>query len=659
MKKNRKITDEFGFLLMLIAYIILCIVLGVSNIKLMFIAIGIGLVAVVISLLSIGKLKAAMSKVLMKSVLDNGEADSILSETELPVMLSNSEGKILWVNEVFGKQIGNGRNVVLENTKDVFENFSPEDCTEAGGSELMVGDDHFEAFSQLNETGNGTVYITYFIRDTELYENSEEYLNSKPVVMMFVVDNYDETITSASEHYRSDILFKVSNEIERFVNSVKGVLFSLSSKDFVAIVEERHMDRIVQDKFSVLDRVREIETGGLPVTLSIGVGRYGTNLYENRVIARDSLSMALGRGGDQAAMKTASGYSFFGGSTKAVEKRNKVKARLVAQDLGDVIKRYQKILIMGHRYSDLDAVGSCIGLAKICQVYGRKAMIVTDPETTLAKQLYSRALITGMNDVFITPAEGYEYADANTLVIVTDCHSRTMLDMPETLDKTRHHAVVDHHRLTVSKIEDTELFYHETSSSSCCEMVTELIEYTATAEVRLNPFEATALLSGIMLDTKNFSLQTGVRTYDAASYLRSCGADPAEARKYLATDFDVYRLKSRLVSDAEFYKGCAVVISEDRDIEGLKLAIPQTADELLNVEGVKASIAAAYENGEYRISARSFGLYNVQLIMEELGGGGHQTMAGAQLKDIGTDELKTKIFEAIDNYLAKNKGVGR
>ena len=257
MKKNRKITDEFGFLLMLIAYIILCIVLGVSNIKLMFIAIGIGLVAVVISLLGIGKLKAAMSKVLMKSVLDNGEADSILSETDLPVMLSNSEGKILWVNEVFGKQIGNGRNVVLENTKDVFENFSPEDCTEAGGSELMVGDDHFEAFSQLNETGNGAVYITYFIRDTELYENSEEYLNSKPVVMMFVVDNYDETITSASEHYRSDILFKVSNEIERFVNSVKGVLFSLSSKDFVAIVEERHMDRIVQDKFSVLDRVRK------------------------------------------------------------------------------------------------------------------------------------------------------------------------------------------------------------------------------------------------------------------------------------------------------------------------------------------------------------------------------------------------------------------
>ena len=658
MKKNRKITDEFGFLLMLIAYIILCIVLGVENVKLMFVAIGIGLVAVVFSLLNIQKLKSGMTKVLMKSILDNGEADSILKETALPVMLSNSEGKILWVNDIFDKQIGRGRSIVLENTKDVFDSFSAEKCAEAGGSEVVVGDDHFEAFSQLNNTGSGSVYITYFVRDTEIYNNSEEYLNSKPVVLMFVVDNYDETLTQASEHYRSDILFKVNNELERFVNSVKGVLFSLSSKDYVAIVEERHMDAIVQNKFDVLDRVREIETGGLPVTLSIGVGRYGSNLYENRVIARDSLSMALGRGGDQAAMKTASGYSFFGGSTKAVEKRNKVKARLVAQDLGDVIRKYSKILIMGHRYSDLDALGSCIGLAKICRVYGKKAMIVIDPETTLAKLLYSRALITGMNDAFLTPQEAYEYADSSTLIIVTDCHSRVMLDMPEILDKTSHLVVVDHHRLTVNKIDETELFYHETSSSSCCEMVAELLEYTVSAEVRVNPFEATAMLSGIMLDTKNFSLQTGVRTYDAASYLRSCGADPAEARKYLSTDFDVYKLKSKLVGDAEFYKGCAVVISEERDVAGLKLAIPQTADELLNVEGVKAAIAAAYENGEYRVSARSFGQYNVQLIMEELGGGGHQTMAGAQLRDLTIDELKSRIFEAIDKYLEKNKGVG-
>ncbi|MGI5888742.1 MAG: DHH family phosphoesterase [Oscillospiraceae bacterium] len=660
--RRKKLTDEAAFLLLLTAYIVLCVLLGVANLKLCIIALCVGLAAVILFLINLGSLRNTLDRAILGTKQkEKSTTAELLNSLPAPALVTDSSGKVLWYNRTFSStMLKKGDSMVFEYAQDVLRDYDVQKLAEAGEDSIEFRGRHYDVFAAKMGSESSTSVVSIFNDDTEEHADAVEYRRSRPVVLMFVIDNYEELFSSTSETDRSDLLLKVNNELDKYVSSYNGILMHLSSKDFVAIVEERSLDEMLSGKFKILDTVRNIKTDSIPMTLSIGVGRGGKDYREDRVLARDALNMALGRGGDQAAMRTSDGFSFYGGTTKAVERRNKVKARIVATALGDIVKSSTKIMISGHRFSDNDSLGSAIGVAKIAQVYGKEAKIVIDPKTTLAKSLYRKALVTGMNDKFLSPDSAMEYADSGTLLIVVDCHSAKMLDRPEIAEKAGSLAVIDHHRLTVDMIENAALFYHETSSSSCSELVTELVEYLSTAEIRLNPFEATALLSGIMLDTKNFSLQTGVRTYDAASYLRSAGADPIAARGFFSTSFDTYRLKVKIVSEADIYRGCAVAVVTDADMNDIRLAAPQAADELLNVDGVKASIVAALEGEEYRLSARSLGEYNVQLIMEKLGGGGHQTMAGAQIKSSGMtpSEMRDKIHSAIDEYIMDNRKEG-
>ncbi len=326
----------------------------------------------------------------------------------------------------------------------------------------------------------------------------------------------------------------------------------------------------------------------------------------------------------------------------------------MASALIDLFHEHENVVVMGHKMSDLDSLGSAIGVSRAAKIAGSDVNVVFDPKNTLATLMYEKYKADGDSQLFITPNEASEYIDKNTLIVVVDCHTYSQLDMPALLEKTSNIVVIDHHRRMVGYIENAVLFYHEPYASSCSEMIAELLQHIETSEHKPTKLDSEVMLAGIMLDTKNFSIRTGVRTFDAASYLRRLGADPIVAKTFFSISMDEYQHKAELVSMAREYHGCAIVITDTLP-DNLRVVVPQTADDLLNIEGIKASIVAVKSNGTYNISARSMGVYNVQLIMEEMGGGGHQTMAGAQIDNVDSALIKEMIYNAIDKYLEQNE----
>lgn len=387
------------------------------------------------------------------------------------------------------------------------------------------------------------------------------------------------------------------------------------------------------------------------VTLSIGIGRTADTIAESEGYAKQALEMAQGRGGDQAAIKTVSGFEFYGGVSKGIERANKVKARIIANQLIQLVESSDRVYIMGHKFSDLDSVGSSVGLACAIRNLGNTAHVVVNSLSSLSTQLIDR-LKAGedqKNTLFMSPEEANETITDNSLLIITDTHNPLMLESQELHAKAKQVVIIDHHRKTVNFIDNSLIFYHEPYASSASEMVTEILNYFGKAG-KITALQAEALLSGIMLDTKNFTIKTGVRTFEAAAFLRKLGADTVNVKGLFANTIENYRQKAALVSKADIYKRCAIasttVYSPD-----MRLVASQAADELLGIENVDASfVYYKSSNEEIYVSARSLGALNVQLVMEYLGGGGHQTMAAAQLKGISVEEAGRRVKKAIDDY---------
>jgi c-di-AMP phosphodiesterase-like protein len=408
---------------------------------------------------------------------------------------------------------------------------------------------------------------------------------------------------------------------------------------------------MTRDRFSILDRVRGAFTAdGLTVTVSIGVGQ-GKTMQECESMARQALEMALARGGDQTAIKTVNGFDFYGGRSKGVERRTKVRTRVIANALSDLIRSSDRVLVMGHRQSDLDCLGSAIALTVAARRMGKEAVTVVRRRTTMAGDLYDRYVDAGKADLFAEPDAIIERITPRTLLIITDTHSQTMLDCPEIYEAASRVAIIDHHRKVVNHIQDTALGYHEPSSSSACELVTELLQYMG--EALIGRDEADALLAGIMLDTRNFVLHTGVRTFEAAAHLRRLGADTVAVKRMFSGGLEMYQKKCDLVSKAEQYHNTAIVTTEE-DYSDCRAVPAQAADELLSIQGIKASFVLCVAGDEVIISARSYGECNVQLIMEALGGGGHLTMAGTQLKNTTVAAARERLCAAIDDYFKNN-----
>ncbi len=593
------------------------------------------------------RLRTYVAAQLCSTDFENSRIQYSLTGLPIPTMLV-ADGRILWYNTFFREKVLQGSDAVTRPVDRVFPDLDLAVCSRPHGQDLTVGDRRFTAYAG-SAKGSRGASIVYLVDDTFYKQTLEEYTESRPACLIIVIDSYDELFDDMKDSEQAKELEAINSLLETYIGRSTGFLRRVSNSRYIAVVEERDVRWMIQERFDILDKVRALHPGGL-TTLSIGVGHGGKTLQECHQMARESIDIALGRGGDQAAVKTVDGFEFYGGISHGVEKRSHVRSRIISRALCDLIKKSDSVIVMGHRMSDLDAVGSAIGALRICKMCGVPAVIAINSDATLAGPLLKTFLDAGCGKDFITPDQTLEVITPNTLLIVVDTYQVRLLESQKIYEKCKRVVVIDHHRMAVGHIDRPLLLYHEPYASSASELICELLQFMP-KEGNITPLEAQALLAGIMLDTRSFALHVGVRTFEAAAWLRSRGAQTAETKLLFNTSKEEYEARAHIVESAYIYKGCAIALSGELDA-GMNVVLPMAANDLLTINGVDASFVAVAKNGGVNISARSMGALNVQVILEPLGGGGHLMMAGAQLQNCTLDAAEHKIREQIDLYRA-------
>lgn len=645
--KNRFISTDLLILILTVASAAFAITAAVTN-PVVAGLVGAGLLIVAIIL----GVNANATRKIVKSIFYGSGKHSNLQQLSfeklnIPVAII-SKDTIVWYNDVFREKMLGGNDSYLIQTEKIIPGFEVEKSCSETGFDIVIEGREYTVFSS-TPTEETKLWVSYFVDDTQYKNDQREYRLSRPVIMQIAVDTYDDVLKDLKESTRAQIMAKLDQMIEDAVLRNNGLVNKYGTSRYTVVLEERNYANFSGNQFDILSEAKKIG-GEYSVTLSVGVGKGGVDFAENDALSRQALDMALGRGGDQAVVKTQDGYEFFGGNSRSVEKRSKVRSRIVANALKDIILQSENVLVMGHKMSDLDSVGSAVGMAAIVKSLERKVNIVIDENRSLANNLIDWVKQEeGHENLFITPEKAQSMVEYNTLLIIVDTHTAKMAEDTALCEMCRKKVIIDHHRKMVDYITDTVVSYHEPYASSASELVTELLQYMLPVNAKLTPVESGALLSGIMLDTRNFSEKAGVRTFEAAAYLRRQYVDMSTIIKLFAIPKEIYEAKACLVNKAERYKGVAISMS-DKFTDEVQLAVPQAANDLLTIEGVEASVVALMVNDTIRVSARSLGGMNVQVLMEYLGGGGHLTMAGAQLKDMTLEQAKEKIYESIDNY---------
>ena len=593
------------------------------------------------------RLRTFVAKNLCSTDFENSRIQYSLTGLPIPTMLI-ADGRVLWYNTIFREEVLNGTDAVTRPIDRLFPELDLAVCSRPHGQDLTVGNKRFTAYAGAAKGSRGA-NIVYLVDDTVYKQTLEEYTASRPACLIIVIDSYDELFDDMKDSEQAKELEAINRLLEAYIAKSTGFLRKISNSRYIAVVEERDIHWMLQERFEILDQVRALHPGGF-TTLSIGVGHGGKTLQECHQMARESIDIALGRGGDQAAVKTVDGFEFYGGISHGVEKRSHVRSRIIANALCDLIKKSDSVIIMGHRMSDLDAIGSAIGVLRICKICGVPAVIAVNSDATLAGPLLKTFIDAGEGHNFIPPDQTLDVITPRTLLIVVDTYQKRLLESQKIYEKCKRVVVIDHHRMAVGHIDNPLLLYHEPYASSASELVCELLQFLP-KEDNITALEAQALLAGIMLDTRSFALHVGVRTFEAAAWLRSRGAQTADTKLLFNTSKEEYEARAHIVESAYIYKGCAIALSEELDA-GMNVVLPMAANDLLTINGVDASFVAVAKNGGVNISARSMGALNVQVILEPLGGGGHLMMAGAQLHDCTLQDAETRIREQIDIYRA-------
>ncbi len=586
-------------------------------------------------------------------VLAAGEEEA-LQEFAMPVAVVAPAGDLVWTNRAFAESLGKGRPCLGENVLKYIYPKTFRQVLEERGASVSHGGREYTVYGAWAQRG----HILYFVDDTYFKNVDKEFRERRPVVCLAVFDNREEMARDSLGGEESRVTAEVEAALRGWVvDELKGFIRKMSNGRYLFITDDAHIEEAKQKRFRVLDQVRQVKNSRnhMSATVSIGVGGGARTIAESERWARQAIDMALGRGGDQVAVKQGGDtYEFFGGLSKGVEKRDKVRTRVIAATLTDHVKASDRVFIMGHTNSDLDSVGSAVGMwAAIYKGLEKQANIVINRGSTLAGSLVDMVDEAYPDeDLFISPMEALQAATERSLLIVVDTHSVNYVESRELLSHISRVVVIDHHRMMVTHIKNALIFYHEPYASSASEMVAELAQYIKSSAI--DSVDAQALLAGIMLDTKNFVLKTGVRTFEASAYLRRWGADTVSVKKLFANTLESYKRRSQLVSGAEIYKGCAIATSS-WEFEDMRVAAAQAADELLSIQGVLASFVLYKTGVDVSISGRSLGDVNVQVILEEFGGGGHLTMAGAQIKNITIGEARRALIRALDNKLEETK----
>ncbi|MBQ2848000.1 MAG: DHH family phosphoesterase [Clostridia bacterium] len=577
----------------------------------------------------------------------------VLSSFPFPVAVCDGKGYIKWCSDLFFNEISCGEITQTDKIEKYTGGIDIDSIVHSQETCVCVDGRYYSVYTVSYQSGGEECFGLYFLDNTRLKKTELEYLETLPYAVMIEMDNLDDSRTDFRDSERTEVRSQVEAALDNWTEAYGSFIKKIGDDRYLILTEKKNISRMIEDRFSVLETVRGYEYKGkkIGVTLSIGVSS-GDSFKACEKNARKALEMALGRGGDQVAIRSHDGYDYIGGVSKSAEKRNKVKSRIVGSTLAELIKSSSNVILMGHSFTDLDAIGAAVGLANAVQSFNIPVYIATDRKKTLAGSLIEKLDSEGMGDMIIGQEHALELIGKKSLLIVVDTHIESFVEFPKLYEKAETKVIIDHHRRAVTDIESALIFHHDPGASSTCEMVTELLPYI-NPELNISSTVAEALLAGIMLDTKDFVIGTGVRTFEAAAYLKDKNADTVKVKRLFANTLEMNKLRTSVISSAEGFMKCAIAVA-DFSSKDIRVISAQAADELLKVNNIKASFVMFENAGAVNISARSFGEINVQIIMESLGGGGHQTMAACQLKGYDFKKARAELEDAIKEFFDKN-----
>ncbi len=598
----------------------------------------------------------------------------LLGKLEIPYALLDTNGRFLWRNEAFFQLAGEDSDF-QKSVTSLFGEINKDRIAAIGEDPLVFGlksdhhtyratlqqltIDNFREKKEVTDSLNLSMdrVIAFMLFDeTRLVALRQKNIDQELVVAQVSIDNYEETIDSVEAVRRALLVALIDRKVNKYFQSSDAIVRKNDRDKYIVLFQRKYLAKMEEDRFSILEEIKNTKAGNdNEITLSIGIGLGGRSYTQNTEYARAAMDLALGRGGSQAAIKSGDETRYYGIRGREVEKNTRVKARVKAQALREIMTSRDTILVMGHKITDIDAFGAAVGVYVAARELGKEARIVVDTVTSSLRPLVS--LFTGdrgyPEHMIISPEEALQIVDKHTLVVVVDTNRPNYTVAPDLLNRTRHIVVFDHHRQGEEVVQNPVLSYIEPYASSACEMIAEVLQYFS-EKVQLRPTEADCIYAGILIDTDNFAAKVGVRTFEAAAYLRRNGADVIRVRKMLREDMATYKARAQVVRDAEVYHDhYAVAICETTDVESPTIVGAQAANELLNIVGIKASFVITDYRGKVYISARSIDEVDVQKLMEQLGGGGHLNIAGAQIPGDDIDEVKQKLIKLIDEHVDK------
>ncbi|MCI9247221.1 MAG: phosphoesterase [Clostridia bacterium] len=588
-------------------------------------------------------------------------AKNTMINSPFSLVIVETDGNVVWKSNKFSQEFANIdiKNILNDLVKQIkleIEN-NPENPERDIQKEVEIGDKIYQILGKYTKAKEKYMLTLYFLDNTEHIQIEQNYQDSQICVGVIMIDNFEEVNQRIEDEDKPVVKAKIEKSIYEWAASFEGLVVKSERDTFVCIFEQRYLAELEEGKFRILDTIKELELSDkIQITLSIAVSNEGESNYEKYKSAQAGLDIALGRGGDQAVVREDGKYTFFGGRTQEVEKLTKVKARIVSHALEELISEADKVMVMGHTNGDMDSMGASMGIYRLARTLEKEAYVIYN-ETGVNLQAFVETAKEEpeYTESIINKAEAISKITPETLLVVVDTHKVNYVEVPELLEETHKVVIIDHHRKSVDYIEDSILTFHEVYASSASELVTEILEY-ATKGIELTSIEAESLYAGIMMDTKNFTFKTGVRTFEAAAYLRKCGVDIIKVKKWFQSDLKTYNKISKIVEKAEMIEeNIAVSIYEENDKDA-NLICAKAADELLTISDITASFVMGQVGDKICISGRSIGDINVQVILEKLGGGGHITLAGAQVENMTMEEAKQELIIRINEYFSEISG---
>ena len=667
-KSNKSIFDNLvsRTKIYLVIILLLLILICWQNTKLIIPAIVVYALIIGYAYFANNKRRSEISETLKDLTLTvDSAAKTSLINSPFPLIILETDGNVVWKSAKFGTEfadvdINSFVDDLVLDIKDEIKN-KKNDTDKSISKKMEVNKRQYKVVGKFvnsksyskNDKEKKYMAVLYFIDETENNKLQKEYTDSKSCVGIIMIDNYEENMQMLESEEKAQYIAEIDKIIYEWANETYGIIIKSDRDRYIYIFEQRYMDRIKEDKFSILDKIKEIDPKqNIQFTLSIAVSNEGNSDKDKFKSAQSAMDIVLGRGGDQAVIRENDTYKFFGGRTQEVEKRTKVKARVVAHALENLIKESSKVMIMGHMNPDMDAIGSAIGIYRIAKSLGKNAYIITSRTAAIQEFMDSLKEEPEYNDVIINKEVAEENIDQDTLLVVVDTHKTNYVESEEVLNKVNKIVIVDHHRRSANYIENATLVFQEVYASSAAELVTELVQYTE-ANVELKKIEAEALYAGIMMDTKSFTFKTGVRTFEAAAYLRKCGVDIIRVKKWFQSDLDAFNKIASIVKSAEIVNDSIAIAMCSGKSKDVNLLCAKAADELLTISDVTASFVLGDTGEKIFISGRSIGDINVQVILEKLGGGGHITLAGAQVEGMSIEEAKQELIIRINEYFSE------